>query len=244
LDVFLGLTFFKFPNLGASWFQFWGYSFDQGWRKVIPIEEIGFYVFGFIAMLLVYIWGDEYWYAAYCPKRDVRQSPVPLRAWLSFHPTSLAVGVALFAAAYAYKKHGPHEYHEGFPGYFLFMLVACILPSALFLPIAKPFINWRAFSLSFFFVLLVSIFWEAGLALPYQWWDYHHAQMMGIFIGAFTNLPLEAVLLWMFASGTTVIVYELVHARLRSRLGEVGAGSRYDGSRSERRERYPGSDSA
>src|SRR5262245_55505779 len=68
LDIFFGLTFFTFPNLGASVGTFWGYTFSEGWKKAIPIEEIGFYALGFVAMLLVYIWGDEYWFASYKKK--------------------------------------------------------------------------------------------------------------------------------------------------------------------------------
>jgi hypothetical protein len=77
LDVFFGLTFFKFPNLGASVGTFWGYSFTNGWQRVIPVEEIGFYAFGFATMLLVYIWGDEYFLAAY--KQDRSLSSAQMR---------------------------------------------------------------------------------------------------------------------------------------------------------------------
>ena len=57
LDVCFGLSFFTFVNreatVGAT---FWGYSFVHGWQKVIPIEEIGFYTFGIVAVLLAYVW--------------------------------------------------------------------------------------------------------------------------------------------------------------------------------------------
>src|SRR5580658_1826845 len=53
LDVFFGLSFFTFPNHGAVLGPcFYGYSFSAGWQKTIPIEEIGFYVFGIMAVLL------------------------------------------------------------------------------------------------------------------------------------------------------------------------------------------------
>jgi hypothetical protein len=94
------------------------------------------------------------------------------------------------------------------------MLLACILPSLMFYRLARDSINWRAFSFGFLYILFVSVFWEAAVGVPYQWWDYHRSQMMGIFIGAFTGLPVEAVILWVFSSWTTVIVYRTVHLLL------------------------------
>ncbi len=220
LDIFLGLTFFKFPNLGASVGTFWGYEFGEGWKKAIPIEEIGFYAFGFVAMLLVYIWGDEYWFADYKkePSLETDQSAKLFKP----HFASALIGLVLFGAAWAYKKFGPHNYHEGIPGYFLFMLLACILPSLLFYRLARDSINWRAFSFGFLFILFVSVFWEATVGVPYQWWDYNRSQMMGLFIGAFTSLPVEAVILWLFASWTTIIVYRTVHVFLGARALRFG----------------------
>jgi hypothetical protein len=79
-----------------------------------------------------------------------------------------------------------------------------------FLPTARPFINWRAFSLTLFFILLVSLLWEATLAVPYQWWDYQPKQMMGLRIGAWAGLPIEAVCVWIAVTYATVIVFEIV----------------------------------
>jgi hypothetical protein len=45
-----------------------------------------------------------------------------------------------------------------------------------FFPTARPFINWRAFSLTLFIIVLVSLIWEATLAVPYQWWGFQPAQ--------------------------------------------------------------------
>src|ERR1022692_3138837 len=51
LDVFFGLSFFTFPNQDAVLgICFSGYSFVDGWHKIIPIEEAGFYVFGALAV--------------------------------------------------------------------------------------------------------------------------------------------------------------------------------------------------
>ena len=78
------------------------------------------------------------------------------------------------------------------------------------LPSARVVINWRAFSLASFFILLASIMWEATLAIPYGWWNYRDEQMLGVRITAWGDLPVEAVCLWMAVAYATVIIYETV----------------------------------
>jgi len=85
-----------------------------------------------------------------------------------------------------------------------------LVPSISFFPTTCRFINWRALSLTLFFVLLVSLLWEAILALPYGWWNYQHRQMMGLFIGAWDDLPVEAVIVWLAVAYGTIIVFEVV----------------------------------
>ena len=221
LDVFFGATFFTFPNAGATLgIDFHGYSPVKGWHNKIPIEEIGFYVFGSLAVLLVYIWGDEYWFGAYNvddgPRRKTRRRDV-----VSFHVESALLGVLVFVAGLLYKKFGPHVNHEGFPGYFLFLTLVALTPSIIFFPIASPYINWRAFSLGLFFILLVSLFWEATIAVPYQWWGFQPRQMLGLFINGFSGLPVEEPMLWAGVTWATVIVYETVSTLL---LMERGRG--------------------
>jgi hypothetical protein len=210
LDVFFGLSFFTFVNHDATLgFTFWGWSFSDGWQKVIPVEEIGFYSFGILAVLLVYVWGDEFWFGAYNvddgPRRQAR-----LKNLASFHPGSAIFGAVIFAAGWLYKKFGAHPWHEGFPGYFLFLTAVAITPSILFFRCANPFINWRAFSLAFLFILLVSLFWEATIAVPYQWWGFQPRQMLGALINGFSGLPIEEPLLWIAVTWATVIVYETI----------------------------------
>ena len=58
--------------------------------------------------------------------------------------------------------------------------------------------------------MLISLLWEATLALPYGWWNYQHREMMGLFIGAWADLPVEAVFVWIAVSYGTVIFFEAV----------------------------------
>ena len=70
---------------------------------------------------------------------------------------------------------------------------ASIVPSAGFLHTARPFINWRAFGFTFFLLLLLSLLWEVTFAIPYGWWGYRPATMLGAPIGAWSGLPVEAL---------------------------------------------------
>jgi hypothetical protein len=139
------------------------------------------------------------------PRRNTR-----LRDVFSFHPASAWFGIIVFLLGLLYKKFGPQSDHEGFPGYFLFLTLVALTPSILFFPVASPFINWRAFSLGFLFILLVSLFWEATIAVPYQWWGFQPRRMLGVFINGFSGLPLEEPLLWMGITWATVIIYEMI----------------------------------
>ncbi len=98
LDVVFAQWFFEFPNpqstLGIS---------APALGKPVPVEEYVFYLTGFIAVLLLYVWFSEYWLAAYSVD-DERGEARALPRLLRFHPTSLIFGVLLIAAAIVYKK--------------------------------------------------------------------------------------------------------------------------------------------
>jgi hypothetical protein len=177
-------------------------------HKPVPIEEYVFYLAGFIATLLIYLWLDEYWLAAYNVP-DYRMESKRIDRLLRFHPPSLILGLILIVAAVVYKK-ALSPIREGFPEYFIFLVLVSFVPSVSFFPSARPFINWRAFSLTLFFILLISLLWEATLAVPYQWWDYQPKQMIGLRIGAWAGLPIEAVCVWIAVTCSTVVVFEIV----------------------------------
>lgn len=128
---------------------------------------------------------------------------------LTFHKESAISALLLLGVAVGYKKLVAAD-PEGFPWYWAYLLVGAFLPAAGFYPATRPFINWRAFSFTFLLVTLLSLMWEASLASPYGWWGYQHDAMMGLFITAWSGLPVEAVFVWLAVTYTTVIVYEVV----------------------------------
>lgn len=203
LDVICAQWFFCFPNPQATLG-----ILAPALGKPVPIEEYIFYLTGFIMILLLYVWLSEYWVAAYSVEDYVGEARA-LRRLLQFHPTSLIVGAALIAAAIVYKKFFSSD-QDGWPWYFIVLVVGGLIPSVSMYPATRRFINWRALSLTLFFILLISMLWEATLALPYGWWHYQHRAMMGVFIGAWAGLPLEAVVVWLAVTYATVILFEAV----------------------------------
>jgi hypothetical protein len=225
LDVVFAQWFFDYPNAGATL----GIS-APAFGRPVPVEEYVFYATGFLAVLLLYIWLGEFWLAAY----NVPDYPGEARKMsrlLQFHPTSLILAVVLIGAAWFYKKHCAAPIDQaGFPGYFTVLVVGGLLPAVSFFPVAKRFINWRALSLTLFFMLLVSVLWEATLAVPYDWWNFQHRQMIGLFIGAWSRLPIEEVCVWIAVTYATAIVFEVVKVFLTSErsVRQVLFGARGD----------------
>ena len=203
LDLLFGNAFFIFPNHRATL----GFGVPAVGGP-IPVEEFVFYVTGFMLVLLSYIWADEYWVGAYNIP-DYRAEAQGLPRIARFHFPSLILGFGLIAAAVTYKKVSSPS-PDGFPWYVIYLTVASIVPSAGFFHTAQPFINWRAFGFTFFLILLISLLWEVTLALPFGWWGYRPAAMVGITIGAWSGLPIEAVCVWLVVSFSTVITYEVI----------------------------------
>ena len=211
LDLVFAQWFFDYPNAGATL----GIR-APAFGRPVPVEEYVFYLTGFLAVLLLYIWLGEFWLAAY-NVLDYPGEARRMRRLLQFHPISLILALALIGAAWFYKKHfALLEDEAGFPGYFTFLVAGALLPAMSFFPVARRFINWRALSLTLFFMLLVSMLWEATLAVPYNWWNFQHGQMMGLFIGAWSCLPIEEVFVWIAVTYATVIVFEVVKVWLAS----------------------------
>jgi hypothetical protein len=203
LDLLFGNAFFVFPNKEAT----------LGWNVpalggAIPIEEFVFYLTGFIVTLLSYVWCDEYWMSAYNVP-DYKEAATGIPRIVRFHFGSVILGAILIAVAIVYRKFFSGA-TSGLPWYFIYLALASLIPSAGFLKTAQSFINWRAFSFTFFLLLLISLLWEVTLALPYGWWGFREETMIGLHIGAWSNLPIEEPCVWMAVTFTTIIVYEVI----------------------------------
>lgn len=222
LDFVFAQWFFVYPNPRATLG-----ILAPALGRPVPLEEYVFYFTGFITVLLLYVWLSEYWLAAYSVD-DYRAEARSLPRLLKFHPASLIVGLALILAAILYKKYFS-SVPEGMPGYFIVLVAGGLIPSVSFYPATKGFINWRALSLTVFFILLISMLWEATLALPYGWWNYQHSAMMGVFIGAWSGLPLEAVFVWLAVTYGTVILFEAVKIWQARTIRAAISGQSYSG---------------
>jgi hypothetical protein len=203
LDFFFARNFFVFPKPSAT-LGIKAPALGGG----VPVEEYAFYLLGFITVLLMYIWLDEYWLSAYTVPGDSIER-MSFERLLRFHPWSAALARGLIGAAIVYKRFFSAE-PDGFPGYFTFLVVIALTPAVALFPEARGVINWRAFSLTFFVILLTSLLWEATLAVPYGWWGYQGRQMIGLRVTAWSQLPIEAVTLWLAVTFATVVVYEIV----------------------------------
>lgn len=210
LDIVLGNTFFRFPVRSATLgLDIWGYVPGRGFERSIPVEEFLFYFGGCAVLILLYIWSSEEWYSRYSiPPGEFTKRAQAAPALVRVSGLTLVVGVAVFLLALGYKKLGPHDYHEGFPGYFLILIALVALPSAALFRQVRGFINGRAFLFTMLVVSLVSLLWEVTLALPYGWWDYREAQMIGIFVEPWSRLPVEACMLWVAAGWAEIFIYE------------------------------------
>ena len=202
LDFFFARRFFTYTDPGAT-LRITAPALGGG----VPVEEYVFYFTGFVAVLLIYIWLDEYWLAAYSVPVDSAER-MDFKRLLKFHPQSLIWAVVLIAAAILYRLAFVKT--PGFPGYFIFLVACALGPSAALLPSALPVINWRAFSLTAILMLLISLLWEATLAMPYQWWGFNPTHMIGVYITGWTNLPIEEICVWIAVTFATTIVYEII----------------------------------
>ena len=137
LDFFFARSFFTYTNPGAT-MRITAPALGGG----VPFEEYVFYFTGFVVVLLLYIWLDEYWLAAYGVRADA-QERAQFQRLPRFH---------LFAGVGCVPDCGGHRLPEdlragsGVSGRFHVPCAGALGPSAALLPAAMPVINWRALS--------------------------------------------------------------------------------------------------
>ena len=220
LDFLFAHTFFTFTNPGATLgirLPAWSFAERRWVLDVLPLEEFGFYSLGALFMMALYAWADLEWMPKRGQKAQERALDLKGKRLLQFHPWSLVLGGALIMLAIVYRKLAVGG--DGFPGYFVFLLCIGFIPTSMLYPVAAPTLNWNAFTLMFVTLQLVSVIWEATLGVPYNWWNYHHEQMLGLFIGPWAQLPIESVMMWVVAGWAVAIVYEVFRVFFHQREG-------------------------
>jgi len=207
LDFFLAHSFFVFPEGSATLLPD-----APALGGPVPLEEYLFYLGGFLFILLLYVWLDEDFLSRYnVPDYAATWRQSGRQRVAEFDGLSLAAAVLMIGLAWAYKASIPPDpYRGGFPAYFAYLAAAGLTPAVGLLKGTRQYINWRAFTVVFLTVVAVSILWEVTLAAPLGWWGYQPPRMLGIVVPAWHDLPLEAVLVWLAASFSTVIIYEFI----------------------------------
>lgn len=208
LDTAFGHAFFYFPNTGAV-IGIYAPAFDWSsmtWSPAyLPVEEFGFYLLGGCFIITLYLWGMLYWFDRYSHE-DHKALCQDTRKIVHFNHRYLLIALTLIAFGFIVKKAGP--YPEGIPGYFTFIVLIALLPMMWLMNSLANLINWRALMFTVFVLLAMSLVYEATLGVPYGWWKYHNDQMLGILIGAWSYLPVEAVMIWLVIGFVTVLIYE------------------------------------
>jgi hypothetical protein len=228
LDVLLAKLFFTFPHEGArALFLVPGYKWEGDCATVwtiwnvphcyvprnLPFEELVFYAASALLLAFMYMWATEDFFKDTAIPRDkyetLAQASGPLINW---NKTIIAWGIVLAIASIIIKKFGAdwglHNNPEGWPWYFFAQLVLVFAPLAALYNRVHIFTNPQAFLYVMQLQLLISLIWESTLAIPYGWWNYRPAAMMGITVTPWSNLQIEAIILWLAIGWSAMILYE------------------------------------
>lgn len=211
LDFFFAHNLFTFPNKSAVvGFYLPGFNvteFRFVWEKPFPIEELFFYFFGLVCILMVYIWGDEYWLENYQQESfEIKGST--LKAITGFHLKALLLGIGLLLFGTLLKLFLNPTPEYRIPLYLAIQIFMAFVPTVILLKAVGRQINWRAFSFTLVTALLISLLYEVTLGVPGRWWGYQQEPMVGLFIASWHDLPIESITLWYAAVFMTILVYE------------------------------------
>ena len=228
VDIFLAHRLFCFSKHSTIQLNLPGYAPATsscaeypaaGWGLNIPVEEVVFYLGSCLVMLLIYIWSSDEWFEAYStPQERLSKEEAAVGRALRIDKSIVILGLLLLAAVLSYKRWGVHPWRDGLPLYAFLLIGFSIVPTAFLYKALGRFVNERALLFTMTVVVLVSLIWEVTLALPNGWWNYQREQMMGLTITPWSDLPIEAVVLWVAAGWGNVIMYEFFRFKLHCRL--------------------------
>lgn len=166
----------------------------------IPIEELAFYGFGFASLLVLYAWADTVLLPITRPRAR------PLSVSLPEFLLAFSGGVALAGAGWAVQR--VLSPGASMPGYWIYLMLVPVPVMAALGPAVAARINWPALALVCLALWGHSVLWEVTLAVPQGWWGYQPQAMLGLSIAAWSDLPIEAVLVWLITPLATVISFE------------------------------------
>lgn len=210
LDVLVIAQEFKFPNKQAVW-GWYVTAFNVDTRSFdypVPVEDVVFYVVGIGFVLSTYVWLSDVWLSKYRPpycstSRMFWSSGLDDCVWRN--------ALAVIATATLVKSLKCACF--SLPWYLLAHIIFCWIPAMYLHARVRHCVNWPALSTTVLIVLLLSCIWEATLAVPCRWWEYHTEPLVGVYLVPW-NLPIEAIFMWTESSLLPVFGYEYIAGRL------------------------------
>jgi hypothetical protein len=224
-DVLFANLLFTFPDPNAIVRVYVpGYKWDAACSSLltifrpscyslsIPIEEVLFYLLGAAVLRGMYVWASEDFLSLYTlSHKDYVCKATSCRRVIQVHKPLALVTLLIIAVAVAVKvKHGP-----GLPVYILLEVAILFLPLVLLFKKVSPFINTRAFLTVMILQVLVSLVWEATMAVPYGWWDYHTEPIIGLTVMPWSELPIEACFFWVAVGWSAMFLHEVTKIKVR-----------------------------
>jgi len=200
LDFLVGHLTFRFEDCSRYVYCL------RGPGGLVPLEELLFYGFAPVAIVLVYACADELWLVRYNPRDELlRVKLVDVsRGWLMVAAVVAAVIALIWAAT------------GRFPTYLAFLAGLGLAPTIVLYRTVRNFMNWPAFAVTVLFVLVTSIVWEVTLALPRGWWGFEPAAMVGVFVQAWSTsrspFPVEEMGVWLASPFFSLLTYEFAKA--------------------------------
>jgi hypothetical protein len=246
-DVIFAELLFNFPDhnavLGHSPYRLIravayvpGYKWDDSCATIwtlyrascyslsIPVEEVLFYLGGAAVLRGMYIWASEDFLSLYTvPPAEYERRAKASRRLIKWNWSLTFLALAIVVAGFVFKR----RYGGGIPTYLLLQVLIVFPPLLVLHTRVRPFINTRAFLLVMLLQVLVSVVWEATLALPYGWWGYKEYGVIGRAITPWSALPVEASFFWISVGWSAMFLHEATKIKVRSgrRWWQVLTGS-------------------
>jgi hypothetical protein len=234
-DIVFANLLFDFPDpnsvVGHKWLRLLsyvpGYKWDASscstlwtlyrfscYSLSIPVEEVLFYLGGAAVLRGMYIWASEDFLSRYTvPPAEYERQAKACNRLIKWNWRLALVAVAIVIVGFALKRisHG-----NGIPTYLILQVFLVFVPLVFLYTKVSPFVNTRAFLLVMILQVLVSVIWEATLALPYGWWNYKPDGMTGRQIFPWSDLPVEACFFWISVGWSAMFIHEATKIKVRS----------------------------